>query len=104
MGWLRYLLLGDLGQQLDLQDHADEIERLKESIASRPAISGSIDSRIDVLQRENDELKLYLAAIVRLLINKNVVTAAEIRSLASVIDRQDGDEDGKFEGPILPLI
>ena len=32
MGWGRYLLLGDLGQQLDLADQAEEIQRLKRQV------------------------------------------------------------------------
>ena len=36
MGWGRWLLLGDLGQQMDLADHQAEIDNLKEELRSIP--------------------------------------------------------------------
>jgi hypothetical protein len=103
MGWLRYFLLGDFGQQLDLADHEAEISRLKEELHSRRVASTSFDSsRLEALQQENDELKLYLVAVLRLLIAKKVASAEEIRSLVDIIDREDGQADNKYRGEMLP--
>jgi hypothetical protein len=58
MGWGRYFLLGDLGQQMDLADHEAEIENLKRELRSRPEVPVTVEQRLDAIQREADELKL----------------------------------------------
>src|SRR5262245_2814085 len=102
MGWLRYFFLGDLGQQLDLADQKEEIDALRRQLQSRPSGDRSANQRLESLQRENDELKLYLAAVLRLLITKRVATVDEIRELVNLLDREDGAEDGRYEGEVLP--
>ena len=102
MGWGRYFLLGDFGQQLDLADHEAEIENLKRELRSRPMASSTVEQRLDMLQRESDELKLYLAAVLRLLVAKKVATADEIKAVVAAIDREDGVADKRFTGRMLP--
>jgi len=98
MGWGRYFLLGDLGQQLDLSDQKEEIDRLREEmLRSRSSGPGSADEFIR-LQAENDELRLYLAAVIRILISKRVVTQSEVKQIVDAIDAEDGTVDGKFTG------
>jgi hypothetical protein len=102
MGWGRYFLLGDLGQQMDLADHEAEIENLKRELRSRPKVSDSVEQRLDTLQREADELKLYLAAVLRLLVARKVATAADIKAVVAAVDREDGVADNRFTGRVLP--
>ena len=102
MGWGRYFLLGDFGQQLDLADHEAEIENLKRELRSRPMASSTVEQRLDTLQRESDELKLYLAAVLRLIVAKKVAAAAEIKAVVAAIDREDGVADNRFTGRMLP--
>jgi hypothetical protein len=102
MGWGRWFLLGDLGQQLDLADHQAEIEKLKEQIQSNQTVPASVEQRLDTLQRENNELKLYLAAVIRLMLAKRLATPDDIRTVVAAVDREDGTEDKKFTGPMLP--
>jgi hypothetical protein len=102
MGWLRLLFLGDIGQQLDLSDQRAEIDCLRAQLQSRHAQSLSNEDRLDLLQRENDELKLYVATVLRVLIVKNVATIDEVKALVEMLDRGDGTEDQKYSGEILP--
>jgi hypothetical protein len=102
MGWGRYLLLGDLGQQMDLADHETEIENLKVQLRSKQVASSSVEERLETLQRESDELKLYLATIIRLLVAKKLATVDEIKTVVAAVDREDGVEDEKFTGAMLP--
>jgi hypothetical protein len=98
MGWGRYFLLGDLGQQLDLSDQREEIDQLRQELRrSRSAGSGSTDA-MKRLQAENDELRLYLAAVIRILVSKRVVTQSEIAQIVEMIDAEDGTVDGRFTG------
>jgi hypothetical protein len=102
MGWLRWMLLGDLGQQMDISDHQAEIDRLRGQVQARHVETSTIDDRVRLLQRENDELKLYLVAVVRLLIAKKVATTEEIQALVDRLDREDGIPDRKYGGDMLP--
>jgi hypothetical protein len=52
------------------------------------------------LQVENDELRLYLAALVRLLTAKGLVSREEIRQVVNAVDAEDGTRDGKYQGHV----
>jgi hypothetical protein len=100
MGWGRYLLLGDLGQQLDLADQKAEIEQMREEIRRSRSSGGGSAGQIEGLQAENDELRLWLAAIIRVLVSKRVVSQEEIRRIVAAIDAEDGTVDGRFTGDL----
>lgn len=103
MGWGRMLLLGDPGQQLDLQDQKREIESLRRELRSASAArtSGSLERRVAQLEHENDELRLYLAALIRYLTAKGAVNAVDLRGIVQAIDAEDGQVDGGYEGRML---
>jgi len=102
MGWLRYMLLGDLGQQLDLNEQRAQMdsmhEELRRSRQHAPAPEPQGDARR--LQAEVDELRLYVAALTRLLVSNNVVDRAELSRLVYEIDASDGDSDSRYDGEI----
>ncbi len=100
MGWGRYLLMGDLGQQLDLSDQRAEIDRLRSEIRRNRPAAPDASGQIRELEAENEELRLYLAAIVRILVSKRVVTADELKQVVDAIDAEDGSVDGKYSGEI----
>ena len=99
MGWGRMLLLGNWGQQMDIEDQRKELQALRHQLA-RP--SRSTDTgRLIALERENAELRLYVAAIVRYLAAKGSIDPSEFGVLVNEIDREDGRQDGRFEGKVL---
>lgn len=98
MGWGRYLLLGDLGQQLDLADQRTEIENLRDEL--RRSRAQSPEGSVAQLQAENDELRLYLSALTRLLISKGIVSREELRKVVDIIDEEDGKRDGRYKGSV----
>ena len=57
--------------------------------------------RIEYLQMENAELKLYLSATLRLLIKKGVIEPSELRDIVNAVDQSDGDRDGGYDGPMV---
>lgn len=89
MSWGSFLLVGDMGQQLDLGEQAEEMGRLRRSLARRRSKDLDQDAEIASLARENLNLKLGLAALVRLLAARAVVQAEEIADLVRVLDRSD---------------
>ena len=101
MGWGRFLLLGDLGQQFDLDDQKAEIEQLRNELNQRRNSSLDSPGQIRMLQNENDELRLYLAALVRILVSKGVITPEQLKQVVETIDTEDGSSDGKHAGKII---
>jgi hypothetical protein len=102
MGWGRMLLLGNLGQQLDIQDNQRALTQISDQLRATGQFDREVAARLDQLAAENGELKLYLAAVVRLLVSRGVVTAGELKEIVDVIDRSDGRSDGQFGGSVRP--
>lgn len=100
MGWGRYLLLGDWGQQLDIEDRKKEIAELQDELRKSRVYSIGDGRGVRILQAENDELRLYLAAVVRLLISKGIVSKEEMRQVVDAVDAEDGLRDGRYKGGI----
>ena len=101
MGWGRTFLLGDVGNRMDISDCEADIRVLKESLINFHSEGQNIDSELLLVQRENDHLKLYLAAITRLLIGKGLLSKEEIEKMVDIIDAEDGAMDGKARGDLL---
>ncbi|MCA9216374.1 MAG: hypothetical protein KDB27_25070 [Planctomycetales bacterium] len=93
-------LLGDIGNRLDIGDAERDIARLKRELDRVQDSKLSHEEQVARLQKEMAELRLYLAALLRLLHNKNVITESEIRTMVDAIDGEDGKVDGGYDGPI----
>jgi len=102
MGWGRMFLLGNVGQQMDIQDTQRAMRDLAIEAERAARASDRATHSIGELARENAELKLYLAAITRLLVAKGVVSSRELADIVDAIDRADGRVDGGYSGSILP--
>lgn len=100
MGWGRTLLLGDIGNRLDIEDAENEIRRLKNELRSGYNKDQSQDRKIDALIQENMEIKLYLASVIRLLGNKGHISHDELNEIVGMIDAEDGTSDGRMNRPI----
>ena len=102
MGWLRYMLLGDLGQQLDLDEQKAQMDSMRDELRRARPYAPSSQPQGDTrrLQKEIDELRLYVAALTRLLVSSNVVDKAELGRVVQEIDASDGDSDNRYDGEI----
>lgn len=100
MGWGRFLLLGNLGQQLDLADQKTDLDRMREELARAREVAAYSMNETRTLSAENDQLKLYLAAIIRLLVAKGIATSQEMSEIVKMVDAEDGTADGRFSGTI----
>jgi hypothetical protein len=89
MGWGRMLLLGNIGQQMDLDDLNAYLERAVKEIEKNNQVDLQQAAEIARLKRENQELKLYTLGLIRLLAAKGVVTDTEVNQLVASIDRPD---------------
>lgn len=113
MGWLNYLVLGDFGQQLDLQDQRAELDKLKQSLhlisGRNEAISSSgrdqnIEAKLAKIQDENAELRLYLGGLILLLKNNGAISGSQLQQFVDALDKVDGIADGKFSGSIGGIV
>jgi hypothetical protein len=100
VGWGKWLLLGDLGQQWDLSDHKNAILELRSQLRAKRNADESITDQLKDLQHENEELKLYVAALIRLMTTKGIASTEEITALVDTIDESDGIKDGRYTNKI----
>ena len=101
MGWGRTLLMGDIGNRLDIADTERDIASLKQEIAGSFRKDMSQDEKIGRLITENAQLKLGFASLVRLLIRKGSISKDELAGVVAAVDAEDGSVDGQFTGKIV---
>ena len=86
MGWGRMLLLGNLGQQLDIGDLNETVDQMRRAVESNDEVDREQEEGIEKLRRENRELKLYMATLVRLLTSKGVLKSEEVETVVRAIE------------------
>ncbi len=101
MGWGHWLLLDDVSRQHNLSETVGELKILQQRLNKTALGQASVTDELCRLTTENNELKLYVATIFRLLLDKQIVSLEELESLVDAIDREDGVEDGGYRGPVL---
>ncbi|MFT3686687.1 MAG: hypothetical protein QM783_17505 [Phycisphaerales bacterium] len=96
MGWGRMLLLGNVGQQMDLDDVQADLLNLRRELnglhgwgTANAEVDRKQNERIRDLQKANDELRLCVATLARLLVSKGVVSRDELLTLVSAIEKPD---------------
>lgn len=93
MGWGRTLLLGDIGNRMDIADTERDIQHLRSQLrqthSSQLHRDDAQDTKITQLMHENDQLKLYLASLLRLLVGKGVLSQSELAKFVDLIDGSD---------------
>jgi hypothetical protein len=101
MGWGRQILLDDIGHQHNLAELIAQLDMLRRRLHKTAMGQVSVTDELLRLTVENNELKLYVSTIFRLLLDKGTVGREELEALVRVIDREDGVEDGRRDGPVL---
>ena len=86
MGWGRMLLMGNVGQQLDIGDLESVVTEMQSAFRENQQVDLTQAKRIAGLQRENQELKLYLATLIRLLVAKGVIKPEEVEITVRAIE------------------
>jgi hypothetical protein len=80
------LLLGDVGQQLDIDDARAELERVRRASSMGDMKDREQDERIVALSNENEQLKLCVITLVRLMVSKGVVHPQDVGEILNVLD------------------
>ena len=81
------MLLGNVGQQLDIQDLENAINQMQADVAQAQNLERTEEQSLDELKRENHELKLYLATLVKLLVAKGVIRQEEVDTAVQAIEQ-----------------
>ncbi len=101
MGWGRTLLLGDIGNRLDIEDTEKEIASLRREVHGGFQHDMTQDQTIRKLVAENAELKLYMASLVRLLVKNGSISRDELAAVVAAVDAEDGKADGQYDGKVV---
>ena len=86
MGWARTLLLGDIGNRLDIADTEQDIGEIRHELAAKRNLDESQDDAIRRLQEESQQLEICVAALVKTLQRKGIFTPEEVSNLVRLID------------------
>lgn len=86
MSWVRMLLLGNIGQQLDIDDVENEVVRLRARLSSQHTTDRTQDEALLTLRREITDLKLIVGELTRLLVAGGTLPAEAIEQLVRGID------------------
>ena len=86
MGWARTLLLGDIGNRLDIEDTERAIEAVRRELRAGRRIDQSQDQIIAALREENQELEIWVASLIRLLEQKGVLAEDDVAKLVRRIE------------------
>ncbi len=100
MSWLHEWLTRHEHQGKSLSDTVREISELRRGLRRKDVVDTSQDELIRMMEIENGELRLYLAAMIWLLLDKKVVGQDELVKVVEMIDRSDGRADGRYDGDI----
>jgi hypothetical protein len=96
MGWTRLFLLGNIGQQLDIEDQRYQLEHQRREAEGQGDDIRSLVERVARLKKRNWALSLYLDAVIELLIRKGVCSLEEIETL---VKEEAEEERGKTAKP-----
>ena len=86
MGWGRMMLFGNVGQQLDISDLENVVGEMQGAFLENQRTDLDQAKALSELRRENQDLKLYVATLVRSLVSKGVVKPEEIETVVRAVE------------------
>ena len=96
MGWMRTLLLGDIGNRLDIADAERSVSALRQSQQRTVKNLHARDRQIENLKDELERQKLAIQALTRFLVQKDLIDDQELQEFIESVDAEDGIVDGKM--------
>lgn len=94
MGWMKTLLLGDIGNRLDIQDNERDIASIRRKQQHTFKTLRNRDQQIQALQKDLSEQKLAMQALTHFLINKGILQKDELQKFVEAIEAKDEVGDG----------
>jgi hypothetical protein len=96
MGWLKHILLGDIGQSIDIVETSNQL-KCNENVQRIQRRNQSMqEMEIARLKARTERLHLAVTALSRYLVEKNLIAESEFRDFLDQIDGEDGKSDGRL--------
>jgi hypothetical protein len=86
MGWMRWFLRGNIGQQLDISELQEQVDQMR----TERDLEGFGSPKHRQLAEDLLQLQVRLGVLVRLLIEKGVISAEEYAKLIAVGQSRNG--------------
>ncbi|MFK7960533.1 MAG: hypothetical protein AB8G96_08400 [Phycisphaerales bacterium] len=101
MGLLRTLLLGDLGNLLDIKDNQRSLESARSELWRTRESQNDLEERVRTLEREGEQMQVFIAALLATLKHEDLLTEEQVAWMATFADAVDGpgEGDGQPEPP-----
>jgi hypothetical protein len=93
MSWVRMLLLGNIGQQMDIDDVEQDVVRLRARLSAQQTTDRSQDEALLTLRRELTDLKLVVGELTRLLVASGTLPAEAIEQLVRGVDARSAPSE-----------
>lgn len=97
MGWARMLFLGNVGQQMDIEEQRTRMDTLAQRNAREREVA---QRQVGFLQDEVGRLKLLTVALSRTLVAKGVISNEDLNAMIHEVDGLDGQRDGTLSDPL----
>lgn len=91
---MRTILLGDIGNRLDIEDTEADIRRVRAELRKNRSLDASQEERITLLEQENEQLELLLGALARLFAARGILDREELRPFVEAIEAESGEQPG----------
>lgn len=86
MGWARTLLLGDIGNRLDIGDAEDQIRRLSDRLRRNRRMDLTQDERLAILERDNEQQQILIAALAKIIAAHGLIDAEGMEPFIEALD------------------
>src|SRR5690349_15168928 len=90
MDWVRLMIMGDVGQQADIENIEATAARLRHRLATKRTVDQSQDEALLILRRELTELQLVVGELARLLVAGGAVPAEAVEQIVRGVERSRG--------------
>jgi hypothetical protein len=103
---MRFAMSADFFDHYRLRSIEQSLQHLRKTVAT-PNPFAPKQADIEVMQREVGELRLLVAVLYRLLLDKGHCNETEVNALLSSLAIADGKRDGAFQGDAVsgaPLV
>lgn len=96
MGWMRTILLGDIGNRLDIADTEEAINKVARQHRTTAKKLKDKEVQVSQLTSELAQQKLAIQALTRFLVSKEIISEDELNEFIKEVDAEDGVIDGKM--------
>jgi uncharacterized coiled-coil protein SlyX len=86
MGWARTLLLGDIGNRLDIGDAENEIRTLRDLLRRNRSLDMTQEERLAMLERDNEQQQILIVALAKILAAHGLIDAEGMEPFIEALD------------------